>query len=77
MLDLSEAKGPDGRSVLFDASMMALPGAMEQRIFLGHEGRAGNESIEAAVSFSPPAAQRAFFPSGVEVFLANNLGLGR
>ena len=33
MLGLSEAKGPDGRSVLFDASTAALPGAMEQWIF--------------------------------------------
>ena len=38
---LSEAKGSDGRSVLFDTSTTALPGAMEQGFFLGHEGRAG------------------------------------
>lgn len=58
VLGLSEAKGPDGRSVLFDASMTALPGAMEQGVFwatravLGDYYRtygAGSESVEAAV----------------------------
>jgi len=65
VLGLSEAKGPDGRSVLFDASMTALLGAMEQGFFWvtravpGDYYRtygAGSESVEAAVSVPPLAA---------------------
>ena len=86
MLGLSEAKRPDGRSVLFDASTTTLPGAMEQGDFLATGAvlgdyykayGAGSESVEAAGSVPPLAAQRTFFLFGVEVFLADDLGLGR
>lgn len=86
MLGLSEVKGPDGQSVLFDASTTALPGAMEQGFFWTTRAVLGDhymaygarsESVEAAVSAHPLAAQRTFFLFGVEVFLADNLGLGR
>jgi ThiJ/PfpI family-like len=86
VLGLSEVKGPDGQSVLFDASTTALPGAIQQGFFWttravlrGHYKTYGarNESVEAAVSAHPLAAQRIIFLFGVEVFLADNLGSGR
>ncbi|OCL06812.1 thiJ/pfpI-family protein-like protein [Glonium stellatum] len=58
VLGLSEAKGLDGRSVLYDVRTTALPGAMEQGIFWITRGvlgdyyktyGAGSESVEAAV----------------------------
>lgn len=86
MLGLSEAKGPDRQSVLFDASTTALPGAMAQGFFWTTRAVLGNyyktygarsESVEAAASAHPLAAQRIIFLFGVEVFLADNLGSGR
>lgn len=38
---------------------------------------AGSESVDAAASVPPLAAQWTFFLFGVEVFLADNLGLGK
>ncbi|KAF2812418.1 uncharacterized protein BDZ99DRAFT_558387, partial [Mytilinidion resinicola] len=58
VLGLSEAKGPDGKSVLYDVTTTALPGKMEQGIFWATRAvlgdyyktyEAGSESVEAAV----------------------------